>query len=76
MTDLTRYTKARELVLAISKLTDDEKKCGRVANEATIYYKTLFIAQEKGLKEALKYFTGTHDENEYTEILDGGAWTY
>jgi hypothetical protein len=39
-----------------------------LANEAVIYYKTAMICEEKGIEEAMKYFTGTHDADEYQEF--------
>ena len=42
-----------------------------VANEAVIHYKTVMICEEKGIDEAMKYFTGTHSENEYQEFRTG-----
>ena len=38
-----------------------------VANEATIYLKTALICEQAGIDEAIKYFTGTHSEDEYKE---------
>lgn len=52
--------------------------CESIANEAVIYYKTLMICEDRGIDEAMKYFTGTHDGDEYkrfrTErnIIGGG----
>lgn len=49
-----------------------EKSNGRmIANEAVIYYKTAMICEARGIDEAMKYFTGTHDENEYQEYRTG-----
>ena len=42
--------------------------CETVANEAVIYYKTAMICEDKGIEEAMKYFTGTHDTDEYQEF--------
>ena len=52
--------------------------CESIANEAVIYYKTFMICEDKGIDEAMKYFTGTHDGNEYKRfrtkqsIIGGG----
>ena len=40
----------------------------RIANEAAIYYKTATICEDKGVDEAMKYFTGTHNKDEYQEF--------
>ena len=41
----------------------------RIANEATIYLKTALICEVKGIDEAMKYFWGSHSEDEYKEWL-------
>ena len=42
-----------------------------VANEAVIYYKTAMICESRGIEEAMEYFKGTHDEEEYQEFRTG-----
>lgn len=40
----------------------------RMANEATIILKTAMICEYSGIDEAMKYYNGTHSENEYQEF--------
>lgn len=40
----------------------------RMANEATIILKTALICEGKGIEEAMKYYNGTHTEDEYKEF--------
>lgn len=40
----------------------------RMANEATIILKTALICEDKGIEEAMKYYNGTHTEDEYKEF--------
>ena len=40
----------------------------RIANEAVIYFKTAMICEDRGIEEAMKYFTGTHSEDEYIDF--------
>ena len=43
-------------------------KCSKCrANEATIILKTAMICEARGIDEAMKYYNGTHSENEYQE---------
>lgn len=39
--------------------------CEMIANEAVIYYKTAMICESQGIKEAMDYFMGTHNAEEY-----------
>ena len=39
----------------------------RMANEATIILKTAMICATRGIDEAMKYYDGTHSEDEYQE---------
>lgn len=50
------------------------KSYTRRANEATIYLKTALICELKGIDEAMKYFTGPHDEDEYQEFRTDMVW--
>lgn len=43
----------------------------RMANEATIILKTAMIYEARGIDEAMKYYNGTHSENEYQEYRTG-----
>lgn len=40
----------------------------QLANEAAIYYKTAIICERDGVEDALRYYTGTHDDGEYKEF--------
>lgn len=40
----------------------------RMANEATIILKTAMICEHGGIDEAMKYYNGTHSEDEYQEF--------
>lgn len=41
----------------------------RMANEATIVLKTAMICEARGIDEAMKYYNGTHTENEYQDFM-------
>lgn len=43
----------------------------RLANEATIILKTAMICESNGIGEAMKYYNGTHTEDEYKEYRTG-----
>lgn len=40
----------------------------RMTNEATIILKTAMVCEDKGIDEAMKYYNGTHTEDEYQEF--------
>ena len=40
----------------------------QLANEAAIILKTALICEDKGIEEAMKYYNGTHTEDEYEEF--------
>ena len=44
------------------------RKIDIIANEAAIYGKTFWIAENKGIDAAMDYFKGTHSSNEYQEF--------
>ena len=53
------------------KLTHEdvrEETFKRLANEATIVLKTAMICESSGIDEAMKYYNGTHTEDEYKEF--------
>lgn len=59
------------------KLPNEDVREGtfkRIANEAVIYYKTAMICEARGIDEAMKYFTGTHTEDEYQEYRTSTVW--
>ena len=39
-----------------------------LANELVIYAKMFMIAEARGVREALDYYFGTHDDGEYLEF--------
>lgn len=45
-----------------------EETFKRMANEATIILKTALICEDEGIEEAMKYYNGTHTEDEYKEF--------
>jgi len=49
-------------------LWGDKAKLSRRANEATIILKTAMICEYSGIDEAMKYYSGTHSEDEYQEF--------
>ena len=43
--------------------------CEIIANEAAIYYKMAIICEKSSIEDALAYFTGTHNGEEYKEFV-------
>ena len=43
----------------------------RLANEAAIILKTAIICESSGIEEAMKYYNGTHTEDEYQDFMTG-----
>ena len=66
MLKLTTINLIVEAILA-EKDNCSPGSCEAIANEAVIYYKTAMICESQGIDEAMKYFTGTHDSEEYQE---------
>lgn len=66
-----------QIVEAIIEETAGTEHKKILANEAVIYYKTAMICEHQGIEEAMDYFFGTHDENEYeefrTSVVKGGG---
>lgn len=50
------------------ELSKPEQRMRIIANEAAIYGKTFWIAENKGIDEAMEYFRGAHNEDEYREF--------
>lgn len=48
----------------------------RMANEATIILKTAMICEARGIDEAMKYYDGTHSEDEYQEYRTSAILTF
>lgn len=56
-----------DLVEAILAQDGDKAKLKCRANEATIILRTAMICDTRGIDEAMKYYNGTHSEDEYQE---------
>lgn len=56
-----------QIVESILSQDDDKAKLKCRANEATIILKTAMICDTRGINEAMKYYNGTHSEDEYQE---------
>lgn len=56
-----------QIVEAILSQDEDKAKLKCMANEATIILKTAMICEARGIDEAMKYYNGTHSEDEYQE---------
>ena len=56
-----------QIVEAILSQNDDKAKLERSANEVTIALKMAMICEHRGIDEAMKYYDGTHSEDEYQE---------
>ena len=57
-----------QIVEAILFQDGDKTKLKSRANEATIILKTAMICEYSGIDEAMKYYNGTHSEDEYQEF--------
>lgn len=59
----------KQIVEAIlDQPTSDEDRLKIIANEAAIYYRTAIICEDRGIDDAMAYFTGTHTEDEYQDF--------
>lgn len=56
-----------QIVESILAQDGDKTKLKCRANEATIILKTAMICEHRGIDEAMKYYDGTHSEEEYQE---------
>ena len=56
-----------QIIESILSQDSDKAKLKRNANEATIILKTALICDTRGIDEAMKYYNGTHSEDEYQE---------
>ena len=65
--NMLKLTTINQIVEAILAQDDDKSKLKRNANEATIILKTALICEARGIDEAMKYYNGTHSEDEYQE---------
>lgn len=64
---MLKLTTVNLIVESILAQDDDKSKLKRNANEATIILKTALICEHRGIDEAMKYYNGTHSEDEYQE---------
>ena len=65
---MLKLTTINHIVESILAQDDDKTKLERRANEATIILKTAMICEYSGIDEAMKYYNGTHSEDEYQEF--------
>ena len=63
-----RLTTINQIVESILAQDGDKTKLKCRANEATIILKTAMICEYSGIDEAMKYYDGTHSEDEYQEF--------
>lgn len=64
---MLKLTTINQIVESILTQDDDKAKLKRNANEATIILKTAMIYEARGIDEAMRYYNGTHSEDEYQE---------
>ena len=64
---MLKLTTVNQIVETILAQDGDKAKLECRANEATIILKTAMICEARGIDEAMKYYNGTHSENEYQE---------
>lgn len=65
---MLKLTTINQIVESILAQDGDRAKLKRNANEATIILKTAMICDTHGIDEAMKYYNGTHSEDEYQEF--------
>lgn len=61
------FVTINQIVETILAQDGDKAKLECRANEATIILKTAMICEARGIDEAMKYYNGTHSEDEYQE---------
>ena len=66
-----KFSTINQIVESILTQDGDKTKLERRANEATIILKTAMICEARGIDEAMKYYNGTHSEDEYQEYRTG-----
>lgn len=64
---MLKLTTVNQIVEAMLSQDGDKAKLKRRANEVTIILKTAMICEYSGIDEAMKYYNGTHSEDEYQE---------
>lgn len=65
---MLKLTTVNQIVETILAQDGDKAKLECRANEATIILKTAMICEYSGINEAMKYYDGTHSEDEYQEF--------
>lgn len=65
--NMLKLTTINQIVESILAQDGDKTKLKCRANEATIILKTAMICEHRGIDEAMKYYNGTHSEDEYQE---------
>ena len=65
--NMLKLTTVNLIVESILAQDGDKAKLKCRANEATIILKTAMICEARGIDEAMKYYNGTHSEDEYQE---------
>ena len=65
--NMLKLTTINQIVESILAQDGDKTKLKCRANEATIILKTAMICEYSGIDEAMKYYNGTHSEDEYQE---------
>lgn len=66
--NMLKLTTINQIVESILAQDGDKAKLKCRANEATIILKTAMICEYSGIDEAMKYYDGTHSEDEYQEF--------
>lgn len=64
---MLKLTTVNQIIESILSQDGDKAKLKCRANEATIILKTAMICEARGIDEAMKYYNGTHSEDEYQE---------
>lgn len=72
---MLKLTTINQIVEAILSQDGDKTKLKCRANEATIILKTAMICGYSGIDEAMKYYNGTHSEDEYQEYRTSAILT-
>lgn len=65
------FVTINQIVESILAQDGDKAKLKCRVNEATIILKTAMICEARGIDEAMKYYNGTHSEDEYQEFRTG-----
>jgi hypothetical protein len=69
------FVTINQIVESILAQDGNKTKLKRNANEATIILKTAMIYEARGIDEAMRYYNGTHSEDEYQEYRTSAILT-